>query len=87
MNDVSTAQLATLPALLAKRGAGATATQQQLLLLLFEAVGAELSNAYVVERMLMAHPPAPDAPAKLDQPVRWRSRRWRSTPPPCPLSG
>ena len=81
VNDVSTAQLATLPALLAKRGAGATATQQQLLLLLFEAVGAELSDAYVVERMLMAHPPAPDAPAKLETPVAVASLMFLSSGP------
>lgn len=81
VNDVSTAQLARLPALLAKRGAGATATPQQLLLSLFESVGAELSDAYVVERMLMAHPPAPDAPAKLETSVAVASLMFLSSGP------
>lgn len=57
VNDISTAQLSKLPDLLARRGATSTATQAQLLGALRDAVGT-VRDEYVVERMLMALPPA-----------------------------
>jgi len=57
VNDISTAQLATLPAIMARNGTSVIASPQQLLGGLREAVG-EVQDGYVVERMLMAHPTA-----------------------------
>eukprot|EP00964_Phaeocystis_antarctica_P074184 scaffold45569_cov71-Phaeocystis_antarctica.AAC.5 len=57
VNDISTAHLATLPAIMARQGTSVIATSQQLLDGLREAVG-EVQDGYVVERMLMAHPSA-----------------------------
>lgn len=57
VNDISTAQLATLPAIMVTNGTSVIVSPQQLLGGLREAVG-EVQDGYVVERMLMAHPAA-----------------------------
>eukprot|EP00908_Phaeocystis_cordata_P005577 Transcript_16074.p2 GENE.Transcript_16074~~Transcript_16074.p2 ORF type:complete len:287 (+),score=87.52 Transcript_16074:333-1193(+) len=62
VNDISTTRLSEIPELLSRRGSAATATLSQVLGGLREAVG-EVKDEYVVERMLMAHPPAAGAGA------------------------
>ena len=82
VNDISTAQLATLPAIMARLGASVLASPQQLLGGLREAVG-DVQDEYVLERMLMAHPTAPTgggAPL-LDAPLAVASLTFLSSGP------
>ena len=82
INDISTDRLATLPGIMARLGAAVTATPQQLLGGLREAVG-EVRDEYVVGRMLMAHPIAATSGggALLDVPLAVASLTFLSSGP------
>ena len=82
VNDISTVQLTTLPAIMARQGTSVIATSQQLLDGLREAVG-EVQDGYVVERMLMAHPSAATGGggAALDAPLAVASLTFLSSGP------
>ena len=82
VNDISTAQLATLPAIMARRGASVLTSPQQLLGGLREAVG-DVQDEYVLERMLMAHPTAPTGGGAtlLDAPLAVASLTFLSSGP------
>ena len=83
VNDISTAQLATLPAIMARLGASVLTSPQQLLGGLREAVG-DVQDEYVLERMLMAHPTAPTGGGA---PPRRPARRGVSHFPRRPVAG
>jgi len=82
VNDISTERLAMLPVIMARYSASVTASPQQLLGGLREAVG-EVRDEYVVERMLMAHPTAAagGGGAALDAPLAMAALTFLSSGP------